>query len=123
GRAIEQNGVSTRSIEGGMPLPVVDGTLSILRNLDKFRAGDHHQQGEHGCQREKQLRPGKADSRAEKEASKARVAESPVSTISARASRAASARIRRNSWRRLKRRVSAWRSAQDWRRMELRRRK
>src|SRR5256714_3446562 len=68
-RPIERNSFSTRSIEGGMPLPVVDGTLSILRNLIKFRAGDHHQHGEHGCQREKQLRPGKADSRAEKEAS------------------------------------------------------
>src|SRR6185436_2523495 len=72
-RPIDRNSFSTRSIDGGMAELDVVETLSMRSiYLISFRGTVHHMHGKErraGCQREKQPRRGKADSKTERGAS------------------------------------------------------
>src|SRR4051812_11748280 len=75
-----------------------------------------------GCRPEKRQRCGKVDSSRGREHSKPRAAPSAASTTSRRASKAEQGPIPRSCSPRLRPRVSAWRSARAWRKMERLRR-
>src|SRR5437773_11591512 len=84
------------------------GCAKYIVALITFREADHQCNGEPECQRETRLQRGKADSRLEKEPSKARAEQSADNSTSARGSRAARDPIRTSCSRQPRRPASAW---------------